>query len=181
MSMFRAKKLDLGCFVNVRTLRDHTKRKVFEQNETERCANSSLALNGWTRRSGNDDDDTDTSMAAVQSIPLGHIRHPSRRIVLTKPLQASPPIHHPQHHPPSSSPRRSPAAADADALLHPPDPDPKPMHHGRPGSRCAERLQADESKPPRRATNDPGSNKLQFNFRMEAIAGNLPGVKRASW
>lgn len=40
MSMFRAKKLDLGCFVNVRTLRDHTKRKVFEQNETERCANS---------------------------------------------------------------------------------------------------------------------------------------------
>lgn len=41
MSMFRAKKLDLGCFVNVRTLRDHTKRKVFEQHETERCANSS--------------------------------------------------------------------------------------------------------------------------------------------
>jgi hypothetical protein len=40
MSMFRAKKLDLGCFVNVRTLRDHTKRKVFEAHETERCANS---------------------------------------------------------------------------------------------------------------------------------------------
>jgi small subunit ribosomal protein S14 len=38
MSMFRAKKLDLGCFVNVRTLRDHTKRKVFEANETERYA-----------------------------------------------------------------------------------------------------------------------------------------------
>lgn len=49
MSMFRAKKLDLGCFVNVRTLRDHTKRKVFEQNETERYANSFLALNGRTR------------------------------------------------------------------------------------------------------------------------------------
>ncbi|KAJ4212336.1 40S ribosomal protein mrp2, mitochondrial [Fusarium solani] len=38
MSMFRAKKLDLGCFVNIRTLRDHTKRKVFEQHETERQA-----------------------------------------------------------------------------------------------------------------------------------------------
>lgn len=36
--MFRAKKLDLGCFVNVRTLRDHTKRKVFEAHETERYA-----------------------------------------------------------------------------------------------------------------------------------------------
>lgn len=36
MSMFRAKKLDLGCFVNVRVLRDHTKRRVYEQFETER-------------------------------------------------------------------------------------------------------------------------------------------------
>ncbi|RDA82556.1 hypothetical protein CP532_2937 [Ophiocordyceps camponoti-leonardi (nom. inval.)] len=38
MSMFRAKKLDLGCFVKTRTVRDHTKRKVFEQHETERQA-----------------------------------------------------------------------------------------------------------------------------------------------
>lgn len=37
MSMFRAKKLDLGCFVNVNVLRDHTKRKVFEKHEAERC------------------------------------------------------------------------------------------------------------------------------------------------
>jgi small subunit ribosomal protein S14 len=36
MSMFRSKKLDLGCFVNIRTIRDHTKRKVFEKFETER-------------------------------------------------------------------------------------------------------------------------------------------------
>ncbi|RFU76025.1 mitochondrial 40s ribosomal mrp2 [Trichoderma arundinaceum] len=36
MSMFRAKKLDLGCFVKARTIRDHTKRKVFEEHETER-------------------------------------------------------------------------------------------------------------------------------------------------
>ncbi|PKS09528.1 hypothetical protein jhhlp_004145 [Lomentospora prolificans] len=38
MSMFRAKKLDLGCFVNTRIIRDHTKRKVFEQFEPERQA-----------------------------------------------------------------------------------------------------------------------------------------------
>jgi hypothetical protein len=36
MSMFRSKKLDLSCFVNVKILRDHTKRKVFAQNETQR-------------------------------------------------------------------------------------------------------------------------------------------------
>ncbi|SPN99983.1 probable ribosomal protein S14 precursor, mitochondrial [Cephalotrichum gorgonifer] len=38
MSMFRAKKLDLSCFVNTRIIRDHTKRKVFEQSEPERQA-----------------------------------------------------------------------------------------------------------------------------------------------
>ncbi len=37
MSMFRAKKLDLGCYVNIRVIRDHTKRKVYEQFETQRC------------------------------------------------------------------------------------------------------------------------------------------------
>ena len=40
MSMFRAKKLDLGCFVKARTIRDHTKRKVFEEFETERYGSS---------------------------------------------------------------------------------------------------------------------------------------------
>lgn len=36
MSQFRAKKLDLGCFVNAKVIRDHTKRKVFVKNEPER-------------------------------------------------------------------------------------------------------------------------------------------------
>ncbi|KEF58541.1 uncharacterized protein A1O9_06467, partial [Exophiala aquamarina CBS 119918] len=35
---FRAKKLDLGAFVNIRIIRDHTKRKVFEQHEPQRQA-----------------------------------------------------------------------------------------------------------------------------------------------
>ncbi|KAK1147411.1 40S ribosomal protein mrp2, mitochondrial [Aspergillus melleus] len=36
MSFFRSKKLDLGGFVNIRAIRDHTKRKAFEQYEPER-------------------------------------------------------------------------------------------------------------------------------------------------
>lgn len=38
MSMFRAKTLDLGCFIKSRTIRDHTKRKVFAEHELDRCA-----------------------------------------------------------------------------------------------------------------------------------------------
>jgi hypothetical protein len=38
MAQFRPKKLDLGCFVNIMNIRDHTKRKVFEQHEPERYA-----------------------------------------------------------------------------------------------------------------------------------------------
>ncbi|KAK5131274.1 hypothetical protein LTR08_001179 [Meristemomyces frigidus] len=38
MAHFRAKKLDLGCFTNIKIIRDHTKRKVFEENEPERQA-----------------------------------------------------------------------------------------------------------------------------------------------
>lgn len=36
MSQFRAKRLDLGGFINARVVRDHTKRKVYEQYEPER-------------------------------------------------------------------------------------------------------------------------------------------------
>ena len=36
MSQFRSKRLDLSGFINGRVIRDHTKRKVFEQYEPER-------------------------------------------------------------------------------------------------------------------------------------------------
>jgi small subunit ribosomal protein S14 len=36
MSMFRSKVLDIGCFVNIKVIRDHTKRKVFAEHETQR-------------------------------------------------------------------------------------------------------------------------------------------------
>ncbi|KAG9252461.1 uncharacterized protein F5Z01DRAFT_229558 [Emericellopsis atlantica] len=38
MSHWRKKTLDIGCFVGSRTVRDHTKRLVFEQHEAERQA-----------------------------------------------------------------------------------------------------------------------------------------------
>ncbi|KAE8356563.1 hypothetical protein BDV28DRAFT_126863 [Aspergillus coremiiformis] len=38
MSLFRSKRLDIGGFINARVIRDHTKRKVFEQHEPERQA-----------------------------------------------------------------------------------------------------------------------------------------------
>ena len=36
MAQFRAKRLDLGCFVNIKNIRDHTKRKVYQDHEVER-------------------------------------------------------------------------------------------------------------------------------------------------
>jgi hypothetical protein len=44
MSMFRAKKLDIGSFVNIKVIRDHTKRKVFAEHEPERYAIPLLEL-----------------------------------------------------------------------------------------------------------------------------------------
>lgn len=38
MSQFRAAKLDIGCFSKIRNIRDHTKRKVYMENEPERYA-----------------------------------------------------------------------------------------------------------------------------------------------
>lgn len=46
MSLYRAKKLDIGCFVNTMIIRDHTKRKVFEAHETERYALAFLSPGG---------------------------------------------------------------------------------------------------------------------------------------
>lgn len=56
-SMFqRAKKLDLGCFVQIGTIRDHTKRKAFEAFETERCVSSRKGLHYGTAQQSLDAD-----------------------------------------------------------------------------------------------------------------------------
>ncbi|RDA93307.1 hypothetical protein CP533_2052 [Ophiocordyceps camponoti-saundersi (nom. inval.)] len=113
MSMFRAKKLDLGCFVKTRTVRDHTKRKVFEQHETERQA----------------------------------LRYIIRNTTL-------------------------PARQRAEAQLQLWD-----MHcytrSTQIGNRC---VMGGKGRGILRAF-----KMSRFNFRLEALAGNLPGVKRASW
>src|SRR5947209_3869711 len=44
MAQFRAKRLDLGGFINIKIIRDHTKRKVFEKFEVERCTFPALRL-----------------------------------------------------------------------------------------------------------------------------------------
>jgi hypothetical protein len=36
MSLLRAKKLDIGSFVHIKNIRDHTKRKIYNENEAER-------------------------------------------------------------------------------------------------------------------------------------------------
>ena len=41
---FRSKKLDLGCYVNIKVIRDHTKRKAFAEFETQRYRSSTHPL-----------------------------------------------------------------------------------------------------------------------------------------
>jgi hypothetical protein len=46
MSQFRAAKLDIGCFAKIRNIRDHTKRKVYMENEPERYASNLFTHHG---------------------------------------------------------------------------------------------------------------------------------------
>ncbi|KAH8886789.1 glucocorticoid receptor-like (DNA-binding domain) [Thozetella sp. PMI_491] len=113
MSMFRAKKLDLGCFINSRIIRDHSKRKVFAEFEPERQA----------------------------------LRYIIRNTTL-------------------------PARTRAEAQLQLTQ-----MHcYTRPTqirNRC---IMGGKS---RGVLAD--FKMTRFNFRMQALAGNIPGVKKASW
>ncbi|CAF9930815.1 MAG: 40S ribosomal protein mrp2, mitochondrial [Heterodermia speciosa] len=47
MAQFRSKKLDLSGFVNIKIIRDHTKRKVVEKYETERYAIFTIRAALW--------------------------------------------------------------------------------------------------------------------------------------
>ncbi|KFA53326.1 hypothetical protein S40285_06478 [Stachybotrys chlorohalonatus IBT 40285] len=113
MSMFRAKKLDITGYVNIRVIRDHTKRKVFEQHEAERQA----------------------------------LRYVIRNTTL-------------------------PARARAEAQLQLTQ-----MHaYTRPTqirNRCTI---SGEGRGVLRAF-----KMSRYNFRLQAMAGEIPGVKRASW
>jgi hypothetical protein len=78
MSMFRAKKLDLGCFTNIKIIRDHSKRKAYEAAEAERYGLPRLCPD--TKLNGTDIPPTGkpsaTSSATRPSRP-GHAPSPS--------------------------------------------------------------------------------------------------------
>jgi hypothetical protein len=101
MSMFRSKKLDLGAFVNIKVIRDHTKRKVFAENETQRYV----------------------PIDRVDLFPI------IRGTLLTYASpQTSSAVHHPQPDPPAQNARSSTTPIDPDALLHPLNANQKPMY-----------------------------------------------------
>ncbi|EMC98050.1 hypothetical protein BAUCODRAFT_32054 [Baudoinia panamericana UAMH 10762] len=113
MAQFRARKLDLGCFVNIKIIRDHTKRKVFEEHEPERQALRYLVRN-------------------------------------------------------TSLPQRTRAQAQLQLTQMHPYTSPTKIKN-----RC---IMGGKGRGVSRAF-----RMARFQFRMNALAGRLPGVKKASW
>lgn len=60
-------------------------------------------------------------------------------------FQTSPPVHDPQHIVTAVDTQPRDAAAEPDALLHPPHPDQEPLRHGRRRQRCIPRLSSGKS------------------------------------
>lgn len=110
---FRAKKLDIGTFLNIGTIRDHTKRKAVSYFEPERQA----------------------LRYAIRNTTL----HPRVRALAQLQLQQ--------------------------------------MHcHTRPTQVRGRCIMGGKARGILREF-----KLTRYNFRMEALAGNLPGVKKASW
>jgi hypothetical protein len=91
--MFRSKKLDLGCFVNIKVIRDHTKRKVFAEHD---AIEISLLV-------------ADAFMGVYVLLET---------LLKFWYLQASPAICHSQPESTSQNTRASTATISPDALLH---------------------------------------------------------------
>jgi hypothetical protein len=125
-------------------------------------------------------------------------------------IQTSPSLHHPKYIPSSANTNTGPAPTGADALLHEIDTDQESMYNGRSGKRCTEGFQNGSCKSktireaaPGTEAGSPGIGSMatpteptlhciasvransyslvQFQFRMNALEGNIPGVKKASW
>ena len=73
MSQFRAAKLDIGCFTKIRNIRDHTKRKVYSENEPERYASVIPAADFTT------DSSTAKRFATSSAIPRSRNESARRR------------------------------------------------------------------------------------------------------
>ncbi|KAK4162037.1 hypothetical protein QBC43DRAFT_322750 [Cladorrhinum sp. PSN259] len=113
MSMFRAKKLDIGCFTNIKIIRDHSKRKAFEAAEAERQALRYVIRNTTLP----------ARTRAIAQLQLTQMH------AYTRPTQIR---------------NRCVLGGKARGVLR-------------------------------------AFKMSRYNFRMEALAGNLPGVKKASW
>jgi len=157
MSQFRSKILDLGGFVNIRNIRDHTKRKVFEQNEVERYVYNPCA----------------TASCLDVSVPFSTSTDRSH--------QTSTQIHDQKYHTPTAYPRASTTPTIANALLHPSYANQEQMYSRRQGKRCIQRFQNGQSTCDQWWTSLAGLMISQYQFRMHALAGKLPGVTKASW
>lgn len=107
MAQFRAKRLDLGCFVNIKNIRDHTKRKVFEDNEPERY--ESPLFKPRARKPD------------FVFVPVWPILDADSSSV----QQASPSVSHPEHITPTANESAGTTSTESDALLYPPDTDPE--------------------------------------------------------
>ncbi|RYO79929.1 hypothetical protein DL766_007429 [Monosporascus sp. MC13-8B] len=129
MSQFRAKRLDIGCFINIKTIRDHSKRKAFAQFEPERSAGQRIP----------------------HDISNKPVRQALRYIIRNTTL-----------------PQRTRAEAQLQLAQ---------MHcYTRPTQIRGRCLLGGKGRGILR------DFKLsRYNFRMEALAGNIPGVKKASW
>lgn len=126
MSMFRSKKIDLGCFLNIKVIRDHTKRKVFEANEPQRCVASSPSLAYPALPS------PCLIVLLIKflmlSVPSAIAFFASLALPADVLIQTSSPLHNPQPQPPASNARRGPTPALPNACLHPWNTDQKQMY-----------------------------------------------------
>lgn len=153
LATFRAKRLDLGGFINSKIIRDHTKRKVFEKFEPQRYE---------------------------RQYSTGSSRTTCRPLLLTD-NQTSTAVPRPEHLPASTNTRTSTITTLSDALLHPADPDTESMCYGRCSKRCLSGVQDGKGESSSERGSEETVDLVQYQFRMNALAGNLPGVKKASW
>ncbi|CAD0109935.1 unnamed protein product [Aureobasidium uvarum] len=155
MSMFRSKKLDLGGFVNIKVIRDHTKRKVFEQNETERLVEHMLP----------------SSLLHSKLIECDYrqaLRYIIRNTLLPQRARAQAQLQLSQMHcytRPTQIKNRCIAGGKGRGVF-------------RDFRMARVRLILDDK---RAHESTILTSLLQYQFRMHALAGQLPGVKKASW
>jgi len=147
MAQFRAKRLDLGGFINIKIIRDHTKRKVFEQFEPQRQALRYLIRNTGLPQSIRSRAQLELSQMHSYTRPtqiknrcvMGGVgRGVFRAFRMGRVSLVTIDEHHPRK-----------------VLLHP---SLVSIHVATADHLC-----------------------VQYQFRMNALAGNLPGVKKASW